>query len=373
MKKILAAIVLLLVAGCSERVTNEFMIEPELPEKVTVDLTFFGDIFWGRRVQTWSENSELKEAYPFSALDTFDKKPYENWIGNVECPVTTTEVSQSEQENQLRFNCRPSYLPHLAKYFDIVSLANNHTDNVNGQVGLDETRKNLEAHNIQHFGHFNNKVIEDVCEVVSVQGQAHFESGNTNEVPVAIALCAQHNVFALPPEESIAAIEAYAKLMPTFVLPHQGREYVRRPDQFQQQVFRKFIDYGADAVIAGHPHSVMSTEVRDGKLVVYSLGNFIFDQQGNEMKRTGLVVHADIEMKFDEARHLLGLDCSSFKTDSCLERITYAKREKPEIDITYSAEVSDNSNKLVKKASPEVRARTLQFANWEQTMQKLQQ
>ena len=361
-----------LLIGC-ESVNRVVDFNPEppapQPESVEVKMTFFGDIFWGRRVQTWSEASELKEAYPFSGLDTFEKSERENWIANLECPTTTKEVSQYQQENALRFNCRPTYLPEAAKYFDVFSLANNHTDNVDGQWGLDQSRENLEAHGIQHFGHYDNAVLDDVCEVVSLEATITYDDGSQQPGTYPVALCGHHNLYKLPSEESLAVVGEYAKYFPTFAMPHQGAEYVTKSDSLQQRVYRQLIDLGADAVIGGHTHSVIDTEVYDGKLIAYSIGNFIFDQQGTEMKRTGLPITATMTLSYDE--NLASLDCAGFQ-EGCLGNAKLLNVEKPELAIEYAATPSDNANRLAKKASPEVAARVLRMANWEETLAELE-
>jgi poly-gamma-glutamate synthesis protein (capsule biosynthesis protein) len=43
-------------------------------------------------------------------------------------------------------------------------------------------------------------------------------------------------------------------------------------------VGRALIDAGADMVIATHPHWVQGAELYKGRLIAYSLGNFVFDQ-----------------------------------------------------------------------------------------------
>ena len=295
------------------------------------------------------------------------QQPTDNWIGNLECPSTSTEVSQFQQEKHLRFNCRTSYLPHAAKYFDVFSLANNHTDNVNGQVGLDETRVNLDTHNIQHFGHFDNAVKSDICEVVSMKAQVEFSDESNEMSTMPIALCGYHNLYKLPTEEAIAVIEQYSEILPTYIMPHQGREYISRADGLQKKTFRKMIDYGADAVIGGHTHSVIDTELYNGKLIAYSIGNFIFDQQGTEMKRTGMVVHASLNFKLDTIEHLLGKDCSEFQ-GSCFDTIKETDLPAPLFTTTWDAEISDNSNRLTKKADPTLTQRILKNAKWLQTM-----
>ncbi len=39
------------------------------------------------------------------------------------------------------------------------------------------------------------------------------------------------------------------------------------------------IDCGADIVVGHHPHTFQGIEIYKGKLIAYSLGNFVFDQK----------------------------------------------------------------------------------------------
>jgi poly-gamma-glutamate synthesis protein (capsule biosynthesis protein) len=58
---------------------------------------------------------------------------------------------------------------------------------------------------------------------------------------------------------------------------HWGWERELQPSARQRQLARTMIDAGADMVIGGHPHVTQGTEYYRGKLIVYSLGNFVFD------------------------------------------------------------------------------------------------
>ena len=44
-------------------------------------------------------------------------------------------------------------------------------------------------------------------------------------------------------------------------------------DEFKPRSF----ETGADVVVSGHPHVTQGAEYYHGKLIVYSLGNFVFD------------------------------------------------------------------------------------------------
>jgi poly-gamma-glutamate capsule biosynthesis protein CapA/YwtB (metallophosphatase superfamily) len=56
---------------------------------------------------------------------------------------------------------------------------------------------------------------------------------------------------------------------------HWGVEMTTYPQREQRNIAHKLIDAGADAVIGHHPHCPQGIEVYKGKLIFYSLGNFI--------------------------------------------------------------------------------------------------
>lgn len=73
------------------------------------------------------------------------------------------------------------------------------------------------------------------------------------------------------------------------VLIHWGEEYVTQPTQRQRKVSHVMVDAGADLVIGNHPHWIQPAELYNGALIVYSHGNFIFDQEWSEETKTGIV------------------------------------------------------------------------------------
>lgn len=61
------------------------------------------------------------------------------------------------------------------------------------------------------------------------------------------------------------------------VLPHAGVEETDAPIPEWRELYRTFIDWGADAVIGTHPHVPQGWEIYKNKPIFYSLGNFYFD------------------------------------------------------------------------------------------------
>jgi len=63
----------------------------------------------------------------------------------------------------------------------------------------------------------------------------------------------------------------------------------------------KFIDAGADIILGSHPHVIEPIEIYNGKVIFYSLGNFIFDQYNSGPTTEGLSV--GISITKDEVKY----------------------------------------------------------------------
>ena len=70
---------------------------------------------------------------------------------------------------------------------------------------------------------------------------------------------------------------------------HWGAEYIAYPNQRQRDLAHLAIDSGANLIIGNHPHWIQSAEIYKNKLIVYSHGNFIFDQMWSKKTREGII------------------------------------------------------------------------------------
>jgi hypothetical protein len=141
-------------------------------------MLYVGEVFWGRAIETRSNRSPLKYAFPFSGLTLADKGAYDAWIGDMECPITDSVIPYQTQVDDLKFNCRPEFLPEAAKWFDVFTLANNHTNNVEGTIGLAKTRQNLVANHIQYFGDYNMANLNNICDVIAMPASLKGSDGS---------------------------------------------------------------------------------------------------------------------------------------------------------------------------------------------------
>lgn len=82
------------------------------------------------------------------------------------------------------------------------------------------------------------------------------------------------------------------------VFPHAGIEHINAPLPEWREIYKRFIDWGADAVIASHPHVPQGWEIYKGHPIYYSLGNFYFDTlKGGQWWFRGMAVELELGEK----------------------------------------------------------------------------
>ncbi len=92
---------------------------------------------------------------------------------------------------------------------------------------------------------------------------------------------------------------ARSKYQADLVIPfmHWGEEEVPEPNDRQRTLARKMIDAGADVVVGGHPHITQGAETYRGHLIVYSLGNFVFDGWDEGPCRVGWLLRLALDKR----------------------------------------------------------------------------
>jgi poly-gamma-glutamate capsule biosynthesis protein CapA/YwtB (metallophosphatase superfamily) len=97
-------------------------------------------------------------------------------------------------------------------------------------------------------------------------------------------------------EEIMVAAVADARREADIVIPymHWGQEQSAQAHARQRALARRLIAAGADAVVGTHPHLRQDTEIIDGKPVIYSLGNFVFDGFDGDAANTASLLWMDL-------------------------------------------------------------------------------
>ncbi len=337
-----------------------------------------GTITWARAVEKDARNKDGSYNYdqPFSQLDSFNRSAYDAWSTDFECPITNNIVPYQTQVDNLIFNCRPEFLPFAAKYFNLYDLANNHTDNQGGQIGLTETRQHLDkTPGVQYFGSFDPSVLKDICEVISLPIRIQKSDNTELNSALPVAFCAWHYFYRKPLPSEIETMQRYAKIMPVFAFVEMGVEYHSTADSTQVDIAHKIIDQGPEFLIANNPHWVQNTEVYKNKLIVYSTGNFIFDQIDKETKRSASIdVKATLKYDDNIAKWIaLAPSCTSFH-DTCLEQAESQGLTKPTIHLSFAVVAGEGgAGKITHKADALTQTEVEQRLNWADSMNKLNQ
>lgn len=343
------------------------------PVAITSDILFLGNTFWGRYTQEYAAKSPLGHAYPFSRLNELQRDDYDAWISGLECPMkASVHMTAAQQEENLQFNCSPDFVPEAKKWFTAFSLANNHTDN-QGADGFTETQRHLEENGIQYFGHYDPNKLEDICEVIALPVTVKYSDDSKQKKLLPVAICAYHGVFRVPSQAAVDEIAKYSKMMPVFAMPHMGAEYKPVPDQIKTDFYHSLIDAGADAVLGDHPHWVQSTESYKGKLIVYSMGNFMFDQDWNPELMRSAAIHTRMTVTEGSLGEWLALGetCRAYH-DDCLKEAESKGLSRLSPTYQFGAFATQTDRRAVTgRAEPGVERSVLDRLHWDQTMSKL--
>ncbi len=262
--------------------------EPAPDQAFTV--TMVGDIILGRTVHTIM--TRLNDyAAPFR-LVADELATADLTIGDLECSLSDT-IPPPDDPFTFQFMTFTAGAQGLRLAgIDGVSQANNHSMNF-GASGMRDTLAALDATGIRHFG--IGETLDQACEpaifdvrgtrvaFLGYDGITGDTNGATGDSPGTAPLSFERL------SQDIAAATKRADIVIPFI--HWGVEYTLTPTGEQRSLARRAIDAGATMVVGSHPHWVQGIEEYRGRPIVYSLGNFVFDQDWSPETKQGLIMH----------------------------------------------------------------------------------
>ena len=239
------------------------------PEKKTITITAAGDATLGNyygQDYSWSfrEMWDKQQDASYFLENVYDNFSSDDMtIVNLEGPLTHAEERRENQTYCISGDSE--YVNILTEgSVEAVTMANNHRLDYFEQ-GTKDTVEVLNDAGItyaydSHLGIYETKGIRigfiAVDEVRQGAGvEKYLQEG-----------------IALLQEEEVDLILACC---------HWGIERENYPEEYQQSLGKKCIDWGADLVLGHHPHVIQGIEEYKGKYIVYSLGNFCFGANRN--------------------------------------------------------------------------------------------
>jgi poly-gamma-glutamate synthesis protein (capsule biosynthesis protein) len=202
---------------------------------------------------------------------------------------------------------------------DIWCIGNNHTMDA-GEAGIISTKKIAAAEGAVTVG--AGLDVDEASAPIFID-----EAGGIGMIAVA------YQAECIPATEDSAGIfrwddmgriallisEIKSKCRWCVVIAHGGEEFAPLPNPYTRERYIKYLELGADAVVAHHPHVPENYELfEDGKMIFYSLGNFIFDtdyQRAHSYTDLGVL----LKLRFSEEK--IDFEAIGMKLDRAAGRL----------------------------------------------------
>ncbi len=273
-------------AGSTSETAGEKAAEEKQPE---LRFMAVGDIMLGRGVgMRLQKAGSYEKAFE---LVTPLLKQGDVVFANLESPLTSSTHSL-DSKRKIVLKGKPEAVSALTSAgFNLISLSNNHMLDYY-EKGLFDTMSILEENAIAHAGGGRN---------ISEAREPAIMEKNGLRIGLLAYTDMAELVFAGNPYLSFAAGEKKSGVVPRkyetvredilklrsqvdliAVSLHWGIEDSFKVTPEQVEFAHKLIDDGADMILGHHPHQFQGMELYKGKPILYSMGNFLFDQNDPE-------------------------------------------------------------------------------------------
>ncbi|WP_341527793.1 CapA family protein [Nostoc sp. UHCC 0302] len=207
-------------------------------------------------------------------------------------PYTTKDISQGQV---FAFRSPPGYAQVFAEAgFDVFNMANNHAMDF-GKAGFQDTKNNLEAVGIATLGHKNQILYLEAKNIpIAMIGFSPYEMYNSiHDLAAAKALVieAKNNANIV-----IVSMHAGAEGTQALHVKNQTEFFYGENRGNSIKFARAMIDAGADLVLGHGPHVPRAMEMYKGKIIAYSLGNFLGYQTLSTEAQTGYSMILEVKL-----------------------------------------------------------------------------
>lgn len=248
----------------------------EGPKVVTITISAAGDVTLGNHqdqdyARSFNQMYDQQDSSYFfqNVKDIFSQDDLT--IVNFEGVLT---LAEEKQEKTYSMKGLPDYIDILSEgSVEVVGFGNNHRLDYLTK-GSDDTKEAFEETGIIYaYDHITGIfTTQDISiGIVSV-----------NEVSqgAGVEKYLQDGIKKLIEEDKCQLVVAFC---------HWGIERENYPEEYQMELGKKCIDWGADLVLGSHPHVLQGVELYQGKFIVYSLANFCFGGNRNPVDKDTMI------------------------------------------------------------------------------------
>ena len=289
-------------------------------------LSFTGDIAFSKYFKDAWKNPTFLDTKVVDFLRKSD-----HVIANVECPVTGGDVSV---DSSLTHASDPGAIDCLNLIgADIWTVANNHIMDC-GREGLESTLQIAAENGIPTLG-VGLDIAQAAKAVIIENDGADIGLLSVTQEESPAATEDSEGVIRWDDKEKIAEMIAGVKKTCRWcvMIVHAGPEFATLMPPMVRDIYKSYLDMGADVVIGHHPHVTMNYELVGDKVIFYSLGNFVFD---TDYQRLQKYTEFGVFVKLNFGEDSFTWDHQGMKIDR--ETQTIVPCEAPEIFTNVSAE-----------------------------------
>lgn len=300
-----------------------FKYERKIPETT---IYFVGDMMLTRGVES-SVKKNFNGDYSQLFKNLEELKKADILFGNLEGPVSD---KGNNVGSKYSFRMNPLILPVLKNVgFDILSFANNHVGDWN-VIAFEDTLTKLKKNNILKTGAgFNKK--EAVTPTIIIKNGVKFGFLGFSDVgPKWIETKENSPGLLLTSDSDFKSIikNADKKVDVLIISFHWGEEYKTTHNSRQEDLAYQAIDSGADMIIGHHPHVIQDIGMYKNVPIIYSLGNFIFDQSFSKNTMKGMLFSATFkEKELINTKILISIQNSKYQSEGLYDKDSLKDKE----------------------------------------------
>ena len=216
-------------------------------------------------------------------------------VANLETAIVTDGGPRADK--QFAFDAPPSAFDALAASgIDVVSMANNHGMDF-GQEGLEQSLAAASEKGYPVIGIGTDESAAFRPFMTTINGQRIGVIGATQVLDGSLidawTATADHPGLASAKrvDRLVQAVtELRSQVDTLIVFLHWGTEKETCPNDAQKELAPQLVAAGADIVVGGHAHRVLSAGYLGQAYVGYGLGNFLFKSSSDGAKKSGVLV-----------------------------------------------------------------------------------
>lgn len=299
--------------------------------------TYFGEFYQSRRDQAGKTNYLQSRGYGYCLESILPLlRPADCVAVNLECALTEQSRSKLEGKKSWILAGDPDRTIAALKEANVsvAMLGNNHAKDY-GEPALLETIEHLKAGAITPIGAgFNHSEAQKpfTCSLHIGEGEfklAIISALHFNEFHEGLDFYAERNRCGVNRIDTRAIGEQISKLKRdgyfVIISPHWGQNYFLR-NYGQTTLAKGLIEGGADLIVGHGPHMLNEFLHQEGVWVIYSLGNLVFNSEGEYAARQVLPYSLIMELVVEQDIIDYGIMMNLYPIVSCNKMTEFQPR-----------------------------------------------